>query len=156
MVGQQPPGHPTEAPKVALKPPRRAHKRTDKLLCPRSSRLGAHKRTGKLLCGGHIKGQVNCCDEWSASNRPVTRPRPPKVAFTPPRSQSGDPLRARTAHSQFEDGSTAWKSLWSKAESPVVIFRPPISVPSTQSSTHRPAPNGSPLHSKKIAPGGRV
>ena len=74
-------------------------------------------------------------DEWSVSNRRVTRPNRPKVAFKPPRSESVDSLRALTAHSQFEYGSTAWKSLCSKAFPPIVTFSSPMSVQSTASSS---------------------
>ena len=67
------------------------------------------------------------------SNSRGTLPSRPSAAFKPPRSDSVDSLCARTAHSQFEYGSTAWNSLCAKTFPWIVIPMPPMSVQSTAS-----------------------
>ena len=60
-----------------------------------------------------------------------TFPSRPSTAFKPPRSDRGDSLYARTAHSQLETGSNAWDNICAESRPYIVIFSPFLSVQST-------------------------
>jgi len=57
------------------------------------------------------------------------------VALSPARTENNDSLRLRTAHRQFEYGSTAWNIRWSSVTPQMLTPRSLISVQSTARTT---------------------